>query len=78
MKIIFLGRLADAAGARERTVDLPPGIADIDALRGWLGEDIPELLDASVRMIVNDTLATPDQPLAPSDEVAFFPPVSGG
>lgn len=78
MKIIFLGRLADAAGARERTVDLRRGIADIDALRGWLGEDIPELLDASVRMIINDTLATPDQPLAPSDEVAFFPPVSGG
>ena len=78
MKIIFLGRLADAAGARERTVDLPRGIADVDALRGWLGEDIPELLDASVRIIVNDTLATRGQALAPSDEVAFFPPVSGG
>ena len=78
MKIMFLGRLMDAAGARERTVDLPPGIADIDALRGWLGEDIPALLDAGVRMIVNDTLATRGQALAPSDAVAFFPPVSGG
>ena len=78
MNIVFLGRLADAAGERTRSVDLPRGIDDVDALRSWLGAEVAALLDPSVRMIVNDTLATRGQPLAPDDEVAFFPPVSGG
>ena len=78
MKILFLGRLADVAGERERTFDPPPGLTDIDTLRNWLGEQIPALLDPSVRVIVNDVLAHPGQTVAADDEVAFFPPVSGG
>lgn len=82
MKILFLGRLADAAGTTERIVDLPPGIGDAEALRFWLGADDPLLLerlrDPSVRMIVNDTLVHGNPALSPEDEVAFFPPVSGG
>ena len=78
MKILFLGRLADVAGARERTIEPPLGLTDIDALRAWLGKDLPALLDASVRVIVNDVLAHPGQAITVNDEVAFFPPVSGG
>lgn len=78
MKILFLGRLADAVGEHERTLDLPREIADVDGLRRWLGDRIPALLDPSVRVIVNDVLAHPAQPVAADDEVAFFPPVSGG
>lgn len=78
MKIVFLGRLADAVGERERSLDLPPEIADVEALRGWLGEQIPALLDPTVRVIVNDVLAHGSQSIAADDEVAFFPPVSGG
>ena len=57
---------------------MPAGIAEMDALRRWLGEHIPALLDPGVRMIVNDVLAHRGQRIAPDDEVAFFPPVSGG
>ena len=78
MKIIFLGRLADAAGDRERTLDLPPDITDTGSLRRWLSDEYPALLDPSVRLIVNDVLAARDQPVSANDEVAFFPPVSGG
>ena len=78
MKIIFLGRLADAVGERERTLDLPSEITDVDALRRWLGEHIPALLDPTVRMIVNNVLAQRGQAVLADDEVAFFPPVSGG
>ena len=78
MKIIFLGRLADAAGERERSVDAPPGITDVEALRGWLGAQVPALLDPGVRTIVNDLLATRGQSVTADDEIAFFPPVSGG
>lgn len=78
MNIVFLGRLADAAGERTRTVDVPFGIDDVDALRTWLGAQVPALLDPSVRVIINGALATRGQAVAPPDEVAFFPPVSGG
>lgn len=78
MKILFLGRLADAAGERERSLDLPYDIADVEALRGWLGEQVPALLDPTVRVIVNNVLAHRGQAVAADDEVAFFPPVSGG
>ena len=78
MKILFLGRLADTAGERERTLALPPHITDVEALRDWLGTDNPALLDPTVRVIVNSVLAHRGQAVAGDDEVAFFPPVSGG
>ena len=78
MKILFLGCLADTAGEHERTLALPPRIIDVEALRDWLGRDIPALLDPTVRVIVNSVLAHRGQSIAADDEVAFFPPVSGG
>ncbi|WP_296507461.1 molybdopterin converting factor subunit 1 [Rhodoferax sp.] len=34
--------------------------------------------DRSVRMALNQVMSEPDTPLAAGDEVAFFPPVTGG
>ena len=78
MKIVFLDASPTRRVTRERSVDLPTGVTDVDALRRWLGEEIPALLDPSVRMIVNNVLAHRGQRIAPDDEIAFFPPVSGG
>lgn len=82
MKVFFYGRLMDAAGTSQREVNLPPEITDALALRAWLGADDPALLtvlgDPSVRIIVNDELATGNPALRQEDEVTFFPPVSGG
>ena len=77
MKILFLGRLADAVGEPQRNLDVPGDIVDVEALRGWLGDEIPALLDQSVRIIVNSVLAQRGQRIAADDEIAFFPPVSG-
>jgi molybdopterin converting factor subunit 1 len=78
MKILFLGRVADALGMRQIDLALPADIADVEALRCLLGNDYPALLDPTVRVIVNDAVALGSQPVAADDEVAFFPPVSGG
>jgi molybdopterin converting factor small subunit len=32
----------------------------------------------TIRCAVNQEFATPDQPVAAGDEIAFFPPVTGG
>jgi molybdopterin converting factor small subunit len=74
MKILFFGRLGDGAPAGP----VPPVIRDTGALRAWLARDRPELLDASIRIAVNDEMILGDRPLGDDDEVAFLPPMSGG
>lgn len=35
-------------------------------------------LPAGLRVAINQRFATPDTPLAPGDELAFLPPITGG
>ena len=74
LRVLFLGRLRDAAGADERTVPTQPTVAALIASFG------PELAAAlrsdKVRVAVNGVLSAAE--LADGDEVAFLPPVSGG
>jgi sulfur-carrier protein len=74
MNILFFGRLKDGAPAGP----VPLDVGDTDALRAWLGRDRPELLDASVRIAVNDEMILGNRALDDGDEIAFLPPVSGG
>ncbi len=74
MRILFFGRLGDGPPA----APVPPEVGDTDALRAWLGEGRPELLDASIRIAVNDAMILGNRALDEGDEIAFLPPVSGG
>jgi molybdopterin converting factor subunit 1 len=74
MKLLFFGRLREGAPAGP----VPSGIKDVEALRAWLGRGRPELLDASIRIAVNDEMILGNQALDEGDEVAFLPPMSGG
>ena len=78
VKLVFLGRLADLAGAPEREVAAPldwSGLLDAvqGDLGGWLASD-------KVRLAVNGTILADKAALAArdGDEVALLPPVSGG
>jgi molybdopterin synthase sulfur carrier subunit len=79
-KVLMLGRLRDVAGWRERTLDAPP--ATLSALRALLSEEDPALGEAlngkGVQAAVNKALTREDSALAPGDEIAFLPPMSGG
>lgn len=74
MRILFFGRLRDGPPAGP----VPPEVRDTDALRTWLGERRPELLDGSVRIAVNDEIVPGRRALDEDDEIAFLPPMSGG
>lgn len=78
MKLRFFGRLRDAVGADEFDSPVPQHIADSEAMRRWVGEEYPALLDPSVRIAIDDVLATAAVSLAGASEAAFLPPVSGG
>ena len=74
MRILFFGRLKDGAPAGP----VPTHVRDTGALRAWLGEGRPEILDESIRIAVNDEMILGDRALGDDDEVAFLPPMSGG
>jgi molybdopterin converting factor small subunit len=74
VQILFFGRLRDGAPAGA----VPREVGDTDSLRAWLGEGRPELLDASIRIAVNDEMILGNRPLGDDDEIAFLPPMSGG
>jgi molybdopterin synthase sulfur carrier subunit len=78
VKLVFLGKLADLAGAPNRDI---PGPLDwralLAALPGPLGE---ALANDRVKVAVNGTVLAEKATLAAAngDEVALLPPVSGG
>ena len=78
VKLVFLGKLADLAGAPEKDV---PGPLDwrglLAALPGPLGEAVK---GEKVKIAVGGTVLADKTALdaADGDEVALLPPVSGG
>ena len=81
--LVYLARLRDAFGLAQESVRLPEGIATAGQLRRLLlqrgGVWATELAPGrAVRIAVNHDMAGPDTPIRPGDEVALFPPVTGG
>ena len=77
MRLRFFGRLRDAIGG-ELEVEAPGDVIDTEQLRAWLGVQHPTLLDASVKIALDDRILVAPQPIEGAREIAFLPPVSGG
>lgn len=83
IQLIYLARLREALGLEAERVALPAEVATVAALLAWLrargGAWAVELAPGrAVRVAVNHDLATTSAPVRAGDEVAFFPPVTGG
>lgn len=78
LKLVFLGRLEDAAGEPERAVLHVPGY---DLLLAGLETDlVAALADPRIKLAVNGEIVSDRASMvfADGDELAFLPPVSGG
>ena len=79
VNVRLFARLRDIAGAGEFARDVPDSSTAQDV---WhlLERDHPELSPYTgvISCAVNEEYARLTTPLAPGDEVAFLPPVSGG
>ena len=56
-------------------------VASVSALKTYLQQQVSgwqDVFDSGVLTAVNQTLCSDDQLLKDGDEVAFFPPVTGG
>lgn len=83
MRVLYFAWVRQKVGLAEETVSPPSEVRDVAGLMGWLGSRSPGHAAAfanarQIRAAVNQDFARPDQPVAPGDEVAFFPPVTGG
>jgi len=70
-------------GCAEEELDLPPEIREVAGLLDWLqsrgGRYAEALRDLSVvRVAVNQNYVGLEHPVRDGDEVAIFPPVTGG
>jgi molybdopterin synthase sulfur carrier subunit len=78
----YFASVREALGSGEQ-VALPPGVETVGAVRAWLvarGEPWSGALaeGRAVRMACNQRMCGAETPIAPGDELAFFPPVTGG
>ena len=83
MKLIYFAWLRARIGCAEEEIDLPPGVKDVAGLLDWLrsrGSGYAEALrDLSVvRAAVNQNYVGLEHPVREGDEIAVFPPVTGG
>jgi len=79
IRILYFARFRDLTRTREEFVDLPEGatIADLRTLLEQRHRDLGRALETALSA-VNRDFAFPDTILKDGDEVALFPPVSGG
>ncbi|WP_428374939.1 molybdopterin converting factor subunit 1 [Lichenicoccus sp.] len=83
LRILYFAWLKDRLGRAEDRLDLPPGVADVASLRAWLQARDPVFhgifsAGGRVRAAVNQEFAGDATPVRGGDEIAFFPPVTGG
>lgn len=83
MKILYFAWLRQRIGAPAEEVSLPDEVRTVGELVTWLGQRGPGHAKAfekaeTVRAAVNFEYVQFDHPVADDDEVAFFPPVTGG
>lgn len=83
IELRFFASLRETLGLAETRVEVPPEVRTVGALRDWLrtrGAPWDEALDPAraLRTARNRRAGSFDAPLADGDEIAFFPPVTGG
>ena len=85
IRVLYFAWLRERVGTGEEVLALPVEVRTVAALRDWIptrsaghaaGFEGPRA--ALIRCAVNQEMVGPDAPVGPGDEVAFFPPVTGG
>ena len=83
ISVRYFASLREALGKDAEEVDLPAGVATVSGVRAYLtsrGGAYGEVLAEKklVKTAVNQDMVKPAAAVKAGDEVAFFPPVTGG
>ena len=82
-KVLYFASLAETLGTPGEQIELQPGCRTVDDLVKTLrsrGEPFAAAFDGKTRILVaiNQEMSDPSAEIGPADEIAFFPPVTGG
>ncbi len=83
MRILYFAWLRERIGLAEEEVAPPPEVTDVRGLVEWCcrrgrGYAAAFADPSRIRVAVNQEAVGLDHPVGKGDEVAFFPPMTGG
>jgi molybdopterin synthase sulfur carrier subunit len=83
VRVLYFAWVREKAGLAAEEVTPPENVTDVAGLVTWLrargGGSAEALADLSLlRIAVNREHARIDHPVGRDDEIAFFPPITGG
>ncbi len=83
LKVLYFAALSERLGTRGEDLEVSPTVTTVAGLRTLLMDRGGAWQSAlaqgkSLRVAVNQEIALPTTPVKSGDEVAFFPPVTGG
>jgi len=83
VRLLYFAWLRAKIGTAEEELELPAQVTDVTELLSWLRSRGPGYAEAlknlkTVRVAVNQDYVGPEYPIHDRDEVAIFPPVTGG
>lgn len=83
LTILYFAWLRERVGSAQEELPIPDGVETVAGLVDYLSARDERHAAAfsnrrTVRCAVNQEFADPASPVRPGDEVAFFPPVTGG
>ncbi len=83
IKVLYFARLKESLNYSTEDMPLPAGVTNVTQLKAHLaerGEAWANLFSGkqSIRAAINHALVDNDAAIKDGDEVAFFPPVTGG
>jgi molybdopterin synthase sulfur carrier subunit len=82
VRLRFFASLRETLGVGDEQLELPEGVSDVATLTGLLqnrGETWNSALaDPRLHVAINQEIVKQDAPVIDGDEIAWFPPVTGG
>jgi molybdopterin synthase sulfur carrier subunit len=83
VKLLYFAWVRERVGKTEEVIVPPAGIATVAELMDWLsgrGEEYAHAFENRkvIRAAIDRMHVKPDAPIAGAQEVAFFPPMTGG
>ena len=83
IKIVYFASIREQLGLADESLEIPSGVSNIADLSSWLQRERGQkwssaLGNISTLYAVNQEMVNAQYLLQAGDEVAFFPPVTGG
>lgn len=83
IEVLYFASLREALNVDKEQLEIPAEVSSIAQLKAYLSARGDIWLDSfsnniSLLVSINQQMATENSPIADGDEIAFFPPVTGG